>query len=139
MIQNRQILKFFPQPVFKYQYKNFQKINKDLTKYIYDLRDADKDGLERSNVHGWHSKNFNLKNSDSIQNKFLIENPNVVSSHSFPKIAKKNDLNSNTRGLDIKEGDLLFFPSYLPHRVGKNESDEDRIVISFNINVNHFV
>ena len=61
MIQNRQILKFFPQPVFKYQYKNFQKINKDLTKYIYDLRDADKDGLERSNVHGWHSKNFNLK------------------------------------------------------------------------------
>ena len=169
MIQDRQILKFFPQPVFKYQYKNFQEINKDLTKYIYDLRDADKDGLERSNVHGWHSKNFNLKNPDSIQNKFLIsfnvththpnsylsaayyvktpkncgkfliENPNAVSSHSFPKITKKNDLNSNTRGLDIKEGDLLFFPSYLPHRVGKNESDEDRIVISFNINVNHFV
>ena len=204
MIQNRQILKFFPQPVFKYQYKNFQEINKDLTKYIYDLRNADKDGLERSNVHGWHSKNFNLKNPDSIQNKFLIslkeyifdvfenygwninpkqivctemwaiinsknsfnvththpnsylsaayyvktpkncgkfliENPNAVSSHSFPKITKKNDLNSNTRGLDIKEGDLLFFPSYLPHRVGKNESDEDRIVISFNINVNHFV
>ena len=52
---------------------------------------------------------------------------------------RENDLNSNTRGLDIKEGDLLFFPSYLPHRVGKNESDEDRIVISFNINVNHFV
>ena len=47
--------------------------------------------------------------------------------------------NIDTRGLDIKEGDLLFFPSYLPHRVGKNESDEDRIVISFNINVNHFV
>ena len=198
MIQNRQILKFFPQPVFKYQYKNFQEINKDLTKYIYDLRDADKDGLERSNVHGWHSKNFNLKNSDSIQNKFLIslkeyifdvfenygwninpkqivctemwaiinsknsfnvththpnsylsaayyvkapkncgkfivESPNIAKRHSSPPITNRNELNLVLNGLDINEGDLLLFPAYLPHKVAKNESDEDRIVISFNI------
>ena len=38
-------------------------------------------------------------------------------------------------GLDIKEGDLLLFPAYLPHKVAKNESDEDRIVISFNVDI----
>ena len=33
----------------------------------------------------------------------------------------------------INEGDLLLFPSYLPHKVESNKSSEDRIVISFNI------
>ena len=40
--------------------------------------------------------------------------------------------------LEIEEGDLLLFPAYLPHGVQENESDEDRIVISFNININNF-
>ena len=71
--------------------------------------------------------------------KFLVENPNSVSNHSYPRISKETELNANIRGLDVNEGDLLFFPSYLPHKVGRNMSDEDRIVISFNINVNHFV
>ena len=37
--------------------------------------------------------------------------------------------------LEINEGDLLIFPGYLPHKVAKNESDEDRIVISFNVDI----
>ena len=203
MIKNREILKFFPQAIIKYKFLHFEKFNKELLDYIYKLKEMDNEGLERSNVHGWHSKNFNLKDQNSIQNKFLaslkdyifdvfesfgwsfeakkiictemwaiinkkdsfnvvhthpnsylsaayyvkapmncgkflVENPNAVSTHSFPKIIKKNEFNSNTRGIEVEEGDLLFFPSYLPHRVGKNESNEDRIVISFNINVNHF-
>ena len=32
-----------------------------------------------------------------------------------------------------EEGDLLIFPADLPHQVLPNESDEDRIVISFNL------
>ena len=31
--------------------------------------------------------------------------------------------------------DLLIFPSYLYHDVGKNLSEEDRVVISFNIRI----
>ena len=37
--------------------------------------------------------------------------------------------------LEVKEGELLLFPSYLPHKVAKNESSEDRIVISFNVGI----
>ena len=61
-----------------------------------------------------------------------------VSQHNYPIIEKKTELNVKTVGLEIEEGDLLIFPAYLPHKVGKNVSDEDRIVISFNININNF-
>ena len=203
MIENKEILKFFPQPIFKYKIEEHEKINKELLSYIYNLKENNKVGVERSNVYGWHSENFNLKDTNSIQHKFLmsltkyifdvfenygweidpkkivctemwaiinkknsfnvihthpnsylsaayyvrapencgkflVENPNLVSNHSYPKIKKENELNANIRGLSVKEGDLLFFPSYLPHKVGRNESNEDRVVISFNINVNHF-
>ena len=67
--------------------------------------------------------------------KFIIENPNIAKRHSFPPIAHRNELNLVLNGLDINEGDLLLFPGYLPHKVGKNEADEDRIVISFNVDL----
>ena len=53
----------------------------------------------------------------------------------YPKIENDNELNMQVAKIDISEGDLLLFPSYLPHKVGVNESDEDRIVISFNIEI----
>ena len=204
MIENREILKFFPQPIFKYKVQDYKQVNAQLSDYIYNLKRENEKGLDRTNVNGWHSQNFNLKDKNSIQykflismkeyifdvfdkygwdidpkkivctemwaiinkkdsfnlihthpnsylsaayyvrapencGKFLVENPNSVSNHSYPRISKETELNANIRGLDVKEGDLLFFPSYLPHKVGRNMSDEDRIVISFNINVNHFV
>ena len=173
-------------------------------KTTINLKRKNEKGLDRTNVNGWHSENFNLKDKNSVQykflislkeyifdvfdkygwdidpkkivctemwaiinkkdsfnlihthpnsylsaayfvrapencGKFLVENPNVVSNHSYPKINKETEFNANIRGLNVKEGDLLFFPSYLPHKVGRNMSNEDRIVISFNINVNHFI
>lgn len=35
-----------------------------------------------------------------------------------------------------KEGKMILFPSYMPHRVEMNHSDEDRISISFNLMIN---
>tara|TARA_B100000676_G_C17796429_1_gene689805 strand:+ start:35 stop:649 length:615 start_codon:yes stop_codon:yes gene_type:complete len=204
MIENREILKFFPQPIFKYKVQDYKQVNAQLSDYIYNLKRENEKGLDRTNVNGWHSQNFNLKDKKSIQykflismkeyifdvfnnygwdidpkkivctemwaiinkkdsfnlihthpnsylsaayyvkapencGKFLVENPNSVSNHSYPKIYKETEFNANIRGLNVKEGDLLFFPSYLPHKVGRNMSNEDRIVISFNINVNHFI
>jgi len=34
------------------------------------------------------------------------------------------------------EGGLVLFPSYLDHSVNPNLSSEERIVISFNLNIN---
>ncbi len=193
-----EILKLFPEPIFKYKVDGFEELNQDLTKYIYNLQSEDLEGIKRSNKGGWHSKNFKLTDKNSIQykfglkmqeyildtfqnfgwkihnkniritemwaiinkkndfnvlhthpncylssayyvktsencGKFGIENPNIAKRHSFPEIAKKNEINLDVASIDVSEGDLLLFPSYLPHKVGKNESDEDRIVISFNV------
>ena len=201
-----EILKFFPEPVFKYKVDDYKNLNKELIEYIYKLYENDTEGIERSNRGGWHSKNFRLTEENSIQNKFAIkaqeyildtfnqmgwktedqkiriremwsiinkkndfnvihthpnsylsaayyvkapkncgrfqvENPNIAKRHSFPDIKSKNELNHDVAGIEIDEGDLLIFPGYLPHKVGKNNSDEDRVVISFNVDTAkiHFV
>ena len=195
-----EILKFFPEPVFKYKLEDFKNLNKELSEYIYKLRGEDKNGLVRSNKGGWHSKNFDLTVKSLIQKKFIIEvqeyilnvfqscgwktenqniritemwaiinkkdnfnvlhthpncylsaayyvkapkkcgrfqveNPNIAKRHSYPQIIGKNELNIDVAGIDIAEGDLLIFPGYLPHKVKKNESGKDRIVISFNVDI----
>ena len=197
-MSNHETIKLFPEPIFKYQFKNYKKINNELEKYIYKLYEEDNNGLERSNRGGWHSKNFRLAEKDSIQQKFAIqvqdyilktfqslgwkikdknirikemwaiinkkndfnvihthpncylsaayyvkapkdcgnfkvESPNIAKRYAYPEIANQNELNVEVASINISEGDLLLFPAYLPHKVGKNESDDDRIVISFNV------
>ena len=197
-MSNHETIKLFPEPIFKYQFENYKKINNELEKYIYKLYEEDNNGLERSNRGGWHSKNFRLAEKDSIQQKFAIqvqdyilktfqslgwktkdknirikemwaiinkkndfnvihthpncylsaayyvkapkdcgnfkvESPNIAKRYAYPEIANQNELNVEVASINISEGDLLLFPAYLPHKVGKNESDEDRIVISFNV------
>jgi len=68
--------------------------------------------------------------------RFIIENPNMAKKYAHPEIENKNELNIEITGLDIEEGDLIIFPSYLPHKVGKNQSGKERIVISFNVDIN---
>ena len=51
---------------------------------------------------------------------------------------QKTKFNSKVEKLDIEEGDLFIFPAHLPHGVEENKSDDDRIVISFNIIINTF-
>ena len=199
-MDNSEVLKFFPEPVFKYNFKNSAEYNPKLSDYIYKLYKKDSTGINRSNRGGWHSKNFELNDSNSIQFKFAIdlqkyilntfkglgwktesqnirikemwaiinkkedfnvvhthpnaylsaayyvkapkecgnfqvENLNIARRHYYPVIANKNEFNSQVLGIEVKEGDLLIFPGYLPHKVAKNNSDDDRIVISFNVDV----
>jgi len=46
-----------------------------------------------------------------------------------------NEFNSNNWSVAPSPGDLVIFPSWLPHYVEPNASDEDRISISFNTQV----
>ena len=43
---NNEILKLFPEPIFKYQFEDYENINKELVKYIYQLYDEDNKGIE---------------------------------------------------------------------------------------------
>ena len=72
MIKN-ETLKLFPEPIFKYKFNDYQNFNEKLGKYIYDLHEKDKKGIQRSNRGGWHSENFKLSEPNSIQQKFAQE------------------------------------------------------------------
>ena len=200
MSEKNQILKLFPQPVFKYQIRNYKNINKELLSYIYNLEKSDPKGVKKSNIFGWHSKSFNLLEKNNVPNKFfsIIEdhikdvfnkygwvfdplkvkctsmwaiinrknsfniehthsnnylsaayyvkapensgnfkasNPNIINRNIFPKSNQGTELNSNSVSIKISEGDLLIFPAYLPHSVEENKSEEDRVIVSFNIDI----
>jgi len=200
MTEKKNIHKFFPQPIFQYQIEGYEEHNKNLEEYIYSLYESDKTGVIKSNVNGWHSKPFNLRENDkppfkffkSIQmyvadtfkeygwrytpdkvnltsmwaiiNKknnfnlehthpnnylsaayyvkapencgsFVISNPNIISKERVTLSDRNTEFNQNVAHIKPRAGDLLLFPAYLPHSVGMNKSDEDRIVISFNIDI----
>ena len=199
-MSNNNILKLFPQPVFKYQIDNYKNINEELTKYIYELNNKDNIGVNKSNINGWHSRAFDFNGKENTPNKFYshinnyiedvfsklgweydktkvkctsmwaiinkkgnfnIEhthpnnylsaayyvkapdncgnfkatNPNILSRHIRAKTKQANELNSNSASIKINEGDLLIFPAYLPHSVEENKSNEDRVIVSFNIDI----
>ena len=54
----------------------------------------------------------------------------------YPKSISSNSLNAQVRSITPKEGALILFPSYVDHSVNENLSNDERIVISFNITIN---
>ena len=65
--------------------------------------------------------------------EFVVNNPHAISRNIFPERENPTELNRLMAKHKVEEGDLLIFPAYLPHHVLPNESDEERIVISFNL------
>ena len=53
----------------------------------------------------------------------------------YPKIKNYTDISAVITEITPKEGDLLIFPAYLYHSVGENLSEHDRIIVSFNVDI----
>ena len=53
---------FFSTPVWINEINNFETINNELKNYIYEEKEKNPDGVKKSNVNGWHSEGFDLKN-----------------------------------------------------------------------------
>ena len=65
----------------------------------------------------------------------VFYDPRSANTIRAPISSNANKLNSNSFTVQPKEGLLILFPSYLHHSVNRNDSEEERIVISFNINL----
>ena len=72
-MSEQEILKLFPEPIFKYKFEKFKSYNDDLADYIYKLQEEDKNGVAKSNKGGWHSRNFKLNDKNSAQYKFALD------------------------------------------------------------------
>ena len=188
----------FSTPVWTTIVPNHEQINEKMLAYIKNLKSLDPKGKIRSNLIGWHSQNFDLKDPEptffingisSILNESLLDmgwdlqknelkitgmwtiinptnasNARHIHSNNFisgayyinapknsgdivfydPRSANEvkspitknaNKLNSNIFNVTPQEGLLVLFPSYLHHSVNLNKSEEERMVISFNINL----
>ena len=189
---------FFPTPVWTLQLDDYQSINEQMYKFIKITQSKDQQGISKSNIKGWHSKDFNMqenepknfikfilpaieqvitdmnwekqKQSININSMWAIINtggsanlrhqhsnstisgayyvrapknsgdivfydPRPAPAYTYPIAVNPNLLNAQVNGISPKEGALVLFPSYLDHSVNENLSNEERIVISFNITI----
>tara|TARA_B100000989_G_scaffold219710_1_gene167618 strand:+ start:4052 stop:4648 length:597 start_codon:yes stop_codon:yes gene_type:complete len=189
---------FFPTPVWVSQLENYDEINDKILSYIKNMQDEDKEGIIKSNIKGWHSKDFNLKNPKvvdfinyispyinkviqdmdwdvnnqlvKISNMWAVINiggasnarhhhgnsaisaayyvrapkncgeivfydPRPAPVFSHPRASGPNTFNAMVNSINPIEGGLVLFPSYLDHSVNPNLSNEERIVVSFNISL----
>ena len=188
----------FPTPVWTIKLDNYKIVNELMYEYIKTHQKNDKIGINKSNVRGWHSHDFDLNDNGpqkfinfilpaiqqvmtdmnweknkqiaKINNMWAIINtggsgnlrhqhgnstisgayyvrapmnsgdivfydPRPAPVYSHPNVVNPNLLNAQVNGITPKEGALVLFPSYLDHSVNENKSDEERIVISFNIRI----
>ena len=55
---------FFPTPVWTLQLDNYQSINEQMYKFIKITQSKDQQGISKSNIKGWHSKDFNMQENE---------------------------------------------------------------------------
>ena len=63
--------------------------------------------------------------------------PKEAKTYRFPEIEKNTDFSVEKITIKPEEGELLIFPSYLYHEVSENLVNEDRIVVSFNVDIGY--
>ncbi|SVD34746.1 uncharacterized protein METZ01_LOCUS387600 [marine metagenome] len=92
-----------------------------------------------SNARHIHSNNYisaaYYVKAPRKSGNIVFYDPRSVTTFRYPKISKPNKLNTNIFSVQPKEGLLVLFPSYLYHSVDMSKTNEERIVISFNINL----
>ena len=90
--------------------------------------------IEHTHPNSFLSAAYYVKAPENC-GSFKASNPLQIARERIAISDKKTELNTNIVNIKPTEGDLLLFPAYLPHSVGMNLSDEDRIVISFNVDI----
>lgn len=189
---------FFSTPIWINEINNYKKINSELKNFIYKEKKANPEGTKKSNVHGWHSDSFDLKDKNLknfiyeisknieiaikdmgwdlelqvvkitsmwsiINNKeafnerhhhgnsalsaayyvkaeqnagnIVFFDPRQANVFSHPVAKEPNKINAQVQSITPRAGTLVLFPSYLEHKVEQNLSDDERIVISFNVSL----
>ena len=79
-----------------------------------------------NDIHDWH---FHAKANLSIV--YFLELNDSSESTEFFDIIKKESFQVD----DVKEGDLIIFPGFLPHRSPLKKSNSRKTIISYNINL----
>ena len=66
----------FPTPVWTFSLDNYQDINEEMYNHIKSEQEKDQSGIYKSNVKGWHSKDFDLQGKE-VQNFIAFISPSI--------------------------------------------------------------
>lgn len=112
----------FP-PLDKFLHDRADKLGYD----SYSIRNIWFQQYNRGSKHGWHV-HFNCQ----FTNVYYLDMP-----EGSPKTQLLNPMNQEEIiELDVKEGDVLTFPSFILHRAPKVDSDVVKTIISWNSDFN---
>ena len=73
--------------------------------------------------------------SQKISGNIKFFDPREQKNIRYPKIKNYTDVSAVIAEITPKDGDLLIFPAYLYHSVDENLSEHDRIIVSFNVDI----
>ena len=87
---------FFPTPVWALQLDNYKDINEQMYRFIKQTQNNDLIGINKSNIKGWHSKDFNLQEHET-KNFIQFISPaieRVISDMNWEKESQKININN---------------------------------------------
>ena len=95
-----------------------------------------KDAFNEKHHHGNSalSAAYYVKAEQNAGNIVFFD-PRQANVFHHPASKEVNKINAEVQSITPKAGTLVLFPSYLEHKVNSNLSNEDRIVISFNVSL----
>jgi hypothetical protein len=79
----------------------------------------------KNSQHGWHTHSANFTNVYYLELPTDAPKTQIVNSFNQTEIIE----------IDVKEGDILVFPSFVVHRTTPNLSNKRKTIISYNTNV----
>jgi len=90
--------------------------------------------MNSQHVHGEVFSGVFYVQAPEGSGKLSIVNPGINNMWAgCPLVSQKNQFTGESIRIEPVEGNIILFPSYLPHSVETNDHDEERISISFNI------
>ena len=110
----------------------FISVDVALTSVWFNINDT-RQCMNAEHIHGdTFSGVFYLKAPEG-SGKLVLQNPGINGLwQGFSLVEKKNQFTGERIRIAPGEGNIVMFPSYLPHSVESNDHDDERISISFN-------
>ena len=104
-------------------FKHLEQVTAELKYAEFKIREIWFQQYQHNSVHGWHVHGSNWTNV------YFLELPDDC-----PKTQFINPYNQvDVHEFDIKEGDILTFPSFVIHRAPINQSTKRKTIISWNM------
>jgi hypothetical protein len=104
-------------------FKHLNQVTECLGYAEFKIREMWFQQYEQNSLHGWHVHGSNWTNV------YFLELPKEC-----PKTQFIDPYNQTTiKEFDVKEGDILTFPSYVIHRAPVNSSNHRKTIISWNM------